>query len=68
MICFKQIIYPFEFFKGCLPQILLGPFLNTMPHVMEVLTSTCLIFCYRQAKFFNIEINDFCFHFKVISI
>ena len=21
--------YPFRFFKGCLPQILLGPFLNT---------------------------------------
>ena len=22
--------YPFKFFKGCLPQILLGPFLNTL--------------------------------------
>ena len=25
----KQTI-PFKFFKGCLPQILLGPFLNTL--------------------------------------
>ena len=24
--------YPFKFFKGCLPQILLGPFLNTLSH------------------------------------
>ena len=25
--------YHFKFFKGCLPQILLGPFLNTLSHV-----------------------------------
>ena len=25
--------YPFKFFKGCLPQILLGPFLNTLSHI-----------------------------------
>ena len=24
-----------QIFKGCLPQILLGPFLNTLPHMME---------------------------------
>ena len=24
--------YPFKFFKGCLPQIFLGPFLNTLSH------------------------------------
>ena len=24
--------YPYKFFKGCLPQILLDPFLNTLPH------------------------------------
>ena len=24
---------PFKFFKGCLPQILLGPFLNTLSHI-----------------------------------
>ena len=25
--------YPFKFFKDCLPQILLGPFLNTLSHI-----------------------------------
>ena len=25
--------YHFKFFKGCLPQILLGPFLNTLTHL-----------------------------------
>ena len=25
--------YPFKFFKGCLRQILLGPFLNTLPQI-----------------------------------
>ena len=26
-------LYHFKFFKGCLPQILLGPFLNTLTHL-----------------------------------
>ena len=25
-------LYLFKFFKGCLPQVLLGPFLNTLSH------------------------------------
>ena len=25
--------YHFKFFKGCLPQILPGPFLNTLTHI-----------------------------------
>ena len=25
--------YPFKFLKGCIPQILLGPFLNTLSHM-----------------------------------
>ena len=29
MVCLNRP-YPFKFFKGCLPQILLGPFLNTL--------------------------------------
>ena len=28
---------PFKFFKGCLPQILLGPFLNTLSHLLVFL-------------------------------
>ena len=36
-ICGRQPLkklngYPFKFFKGCLPQILLGPFLNALAH------------------------------------
>ena len=29
--------YHFKFFKGCLPQVVLGPFLNTLPHITETL-------------------------------
>ena len=30
-------LYPFKFFKGCLPQILLGLFLNTLFQLLIVL-------------------------------
>ena len=36
-ICERQPLsrpYPFKFFKGCLPQILIGPFLNTLSYIM----------------------------------
>ena len=29
--------YPFKFFKGCLPQNLLSPFLNTLAHLSLLL-------------------------------
>ena len=29
--------YQFKFFKGCLPQILLGPILNTLSHLSPML-------------------------------
>ena len=29
MVC----LYHFKIFKGCLPQILLGPFLNNLTHI-----------------------------------
>ena len=32
MVCLSRP-YPIRFFKGCLPQILLGPFLNTLYHL-----------------------------------
>ena len=28
--------YPFKFFEGCLPQVLLGPFLNTLSNIKRV--------------------------------
>ena len=33
MVCLSRR-YHFKFFKGCLPQISRGPFLNTLPHVI----------------------------------
>ena len=32
MVCLSRP-YQFKFFKGCLPQISLGPFLNTLSHL-----------------------------------
>ena len=31
MVCLGK--YHFKLFKGCLPQILVGPFLNTLTHL-----------------------------------
>ena len=36
-----SIPYPFNFFKGCLPQISLGPFLNTLSHMLPA-TKSCI--------------------------
>ena len=33
MVCLNQTI-PLQIFKGCLPQIVLRPFLNTLAHVI----------------------------------
>ena len=35
--------YPFKFFKGCLPQILLGPFLNTLTYLISPAVQFTLI-------------------------
>ena len=32
----KQIIWP-KFFKGCIPQILIDPSINTLPHMQQLL-------------------------------
>ena len=34
--------YHFKFFKGCLPQILLGPFLNTLTQMIFKMGFTCM--------------------------
>ena len=39
----KHLKRHFKFFKGCLPQILLGPFLNTVP---QILTDHSNLFSY----------------------
>ena len=43
--------YSFKFFKGCLPQILLGPLLNTLSYVRLLLFS------------FQYCITNFSYHF-----
>ena len=35
MVCLGKS-YPFNFFKGCLPQILLGPLLNTLSQMYRL--------------------------------
>ena len=35
MVCLSRP-YPFKLFKGCLPQILLGPFMNTLSHMQRL--------------------------------
>ena len=34
MVYFKQTM-PLNFFKGCFPQILIGPFLNILTHLIS---------------------------------
>ena len=51
--------YSFKFFKGCLPQILLGPFLNTLSYLIFTLNLTRGIFLTK-------EVVSGC-HFDVVS-
>ena len=37
MVCLSRP-YDFKLFKGCLPQILLGPFLNTLSHILVLVS------------------------------
>ena len=32
-----------KFFKGCLPQILPGPFLNTFPYMSQLFVNLCFL-------------------------
>ena len=63
--------YHFKFFKGCLPQILLGPLFNTLSHILilklSVTFSMILLFrrrCLRKhdnlLKTIIIEVQKFC--------
>ena len=35
-----------KFFKGCLPQVLLGPFLNTLPHMYICVYFMCVVYVF----------------------
>ena len=49
-------LYHFKVFKGCLPQILLGPFLNTLTHIFFEQTPIVFETMYQEVK--QIEITD----------
>ena len=61
MVCFKQTI-PLQFFKGCLLQILLGPFLNTLSHLYLVLEMLEIAF-YLTLSAFIISFINIIFHY-----
>ena len=48
MVCLSRP-YHFKFFKGCLPQILLGPFLNTLT---QIILSSLALFIFRKLDHF----------------
>ena len=63
MACLNRS-YHFKFFKGCLSQISLGPFLNTLSHLIRFLTQVFLLLLKMQlilihhiGTFFTVCIN-----------
>ena len=54
--------YPFKFFKDCLLQILLGPFLNTLSHLYLVLEMLEIAF-YLTLSAFIISFINIIFHY-----
>ena len=49
--------YPFKYFIGCLLQILLGPFLNTLTHLQASMTFR--LFCLFILKLLSQMLNGF---------
>ena len=63
-------LYHFKYFKGCLPQILLGPFLNILTHLYLFV---CVCFVYFRYVWVCISLtlrvnyNNYCiFHYAVL--
>ena len=52
MVCLGRP-YHFRFFKGCLPQIILGPFLNTLTHLRHCQLSTMKLFYKKAVNWFT---------------
>ena len=53
MVCLSKL-HNFKFFKGCLPQILLGPFLNTY---LLYIYSLHLFFTFNNIPFLNLQLK-----------
>ena len=46
-MCGRQPTKNLKLFKGCLPQILLGPFLNTFTHPFFILKYSLISLCFE---------------------
>ena len=49
-IFWRDKAYPLKFFKGCLPQILLDPLLNTLPQLLLLLAHSWRIFAFYNPE------------------
>ena len=56
MVCLSRP-YHFRYFKGCLPKILLGPFLNTLAH-MIMLSRGVFVFFETKAQCWTVSFPD----------
>ena len=56
----SHLMFSFQIFKGCLSQILLGPILNTLTHIIRYILILC-IFWYIQSY---LRVQDFRSHFN----
>ena len=54
-------------FKGCLPQILLGPFLNTLSHLFNLCTSGDSVFLHAISLTLKVKLT-YLIHLKAQNI
>ena len=59
-VWWSHLMFSLQIFKGCLPQILLGPILNTLTHIIRYILILC-IFWYIQSY---LRVRDFRSHFN----
>ena len=65
MVCSRP--YYLKFFKGCLPQILFGPFFNTLTQII-VGHHFLRVFDVGWMRFIKSSINSSCFHLQKESL
>ena len=70
MVCLNRP-YHFKFFKGCLPQISLGPFLNTLSHLFlqQINVSHLSSFANVSVNYCHLKCNgNHCLHIFIRSL
>ena len=67
MVCYSRP-YSFKFFKGCLPQILLGPFLNTIPHIYYFREKASIADFWQDPKYASQMSYASTFHFRSLHL